>query len=68
MPNEESVKLGKTREGNNGVGTERNDAFVFISLGEFVGEPRPDDVARAVEGSPFTISHQSTAATNGTEM
>ena len=43
MPNEESVKLGKTREGNNGVGTERNDAFVFISLGEFVGEFEDDE-------------------------
>lgn len=43
MPNEERVKLGKTREGDDGMRAERDGAVVFARLDEFVGEFEKDD-------------------------
>lgn len=43
MPYEEFVKLGETREGEDGLGAERDGAIVFARLHEFVDEPEDDD-------------------------
>ena len=43
MPNEEPVKFGKTREGDDGMRTERDGAIVFTRFDEFVDEFEDDD-------------------------
>ena len=45
MPDEESVKLRKTREGDNGMRTEQDGAVVFARPTKFVGESEDDDKA-----------------------